>query len=72
VSEWQPIETAPFGPDGYTRLLVCEEGEVHILHHEDPRLGGRYEWHDGSGDSFQDYRPTHWMLLPKPPTSVGR
>lgn len=77
--DWEPIETAPFGPKGYCKLLVWlpvdddgADGAVAILIHEDISDGSRYEWHDGSGDSVQNYTPTHWMPLPDPPIGQAR
>jgi hypothetical protein len=62
---WQPIETAP--KDG-TRILTCEEGVVlenqwfnfDVLRRH---KGTEYcRW-------FSQQNPTHWMPLPKPPTT---
>lgn len=65
MSDWQPIETAPWGHflawvpfgsgdgDGaYNLLCKNEDGN----------------WINDNGDDIAPYKPTHWMPLPAPPT----
>ena len=61
MSEWQPIETAPFVSG--KRYLLIESPGIEI-----PFVGFRYNFggawfHDG----YDQVQPTHWMPLPQPP-----
>jgi hypothetical protein len=70
--EWQPIETAPM--DGTDILCFCVEPEFEG--EEDPWTEFRVCFYGmlNEGESCwmsnfgYEQRPTHWMLLPKPPT----
>ncbi len=60
MSQWETIKTAP--KDGTLILAWTVEGDRPCV------LAWRtYRWDDDSGDSYQDYQPTHWMPLPPPP-----
>lgn len=75
MSGWQPIETAPENERVLCFARNWEAPCVLILtrvygptiQHQNNVSGdglGRLpvtEWRDGSGDSDQDYQPTHWM-----------
>jgi hypothetical protein len=63
---WQTIDTAP--KDGTVILTWCATGSVD----ERPvvlawRMVNDGRWDDDSGDSYQEYDPTHWTPIPEPP-----
>jgi hypothetical protein len=61
LREWQPIETAP--KDGTPVLMFAPDWDRPCVLAWRIRQGdGR--WDDDSGDTFQDYQPTHWAPLP--------
>ena len=57
ATQWRPIETAP--KDG-THILAFHNGSIWTVWWSDTQM-----WHDSND---YDYRPTHWMPLPKPPS----
>ena len=61
--EWKPIETAP--KDG-NEVLGCRAGQKwrQVLGWQ-WGSGGYDGWYNSGG---RNYDPTHWMLLPDPPT----
>jgi hypothetical protein len=62
IGDWKPIDTAPKDDPFFQYLLTyCPEGYALLY-------WSGHRWDDGSGDSYQDYHPTHWMMLPEPPT----
>ena len=62
---WQSIAIAP--QDGSLVLTMASDWDRPcVLAWRDGRDSGR--WDDDSGDSFQDYQPSHWMPLPARPT----
>jgi hypothetical protein len=58
--EWAPIETAP--KDGTLILATAHDWDHPCV------LSWAGRWDDRSGDTSQDYAPTHWMLLPPTPS----
>lgn len=60
--EWQPIETAP--KDGRVILAWWSEEYMETIRYHD----GEWVWsHDY--DSWNDnFKPTHWMPRPAPPS----
>ena len=83
MSEWQPIETAPKGKrvlvvddDGITSLAYLQnDGWTHcILQHFTECLMFDYpnvhlSEEEAKKLRLMEYQPTHWMPLPKPPTT---
>lgn len=78
--EWQPIETAP--KDGTLILVYNGENEGYCTgKHQigtaswEMAYSGytddkRCEWlSNACCDGVSNYKPTHWMPLPKPPTA---
>lgn len=57
ATQWRPIETAP--KDG-THVLAFHNGPIWTVWWSDTQM-----WHDSND---YDYRPTHWMPLPNPPS----
>ncbi|HEU4635425.1 MAG TPA: DUF551 domain-containing protein [Edaphobacter sp.] len=79
MSDWQPIETAP--KDG-TRVLVCYgskprvivaywQSEPSLWEREDVPCWAVFEPEDPFYSVYllDEYEPTHWQPLPKPPLS---
>lgn len=67
MDEWLPIDTAPrFG------WVLCwstdPDWEVPCMLRWVETWNDGHRWDDGSGDSFQDYKPTHWLPIPAPPS----
>ena len=70
MMEWQPIETAP------------KDGSVIIVWYFSPLFarwcyvgkGEKKGWASQDywlSDDFEEYKPTHWMPLPQPPTKAN-
>lgn len=71
--EWQPIETAP--KDGTSVLLGCDydrlgKARVTLAWWDGKWLESQYwnECEEEWEDCTVQFRPTHWMPLPEPPT----
>lgn len=62
IGDWQPIETAP---DNLIVLTVCANGTMWIASKHDG------EWFLLQDEIGFEMEPTHWMLLPKPPTATA-
>ena len=65
---------------GFALLTLTDCYGPTIQHPDNPTGDGQrkergitecYEWRDESGDSTQDFRPTHWLLL-IPPESEAK
>jgi len=66
MSMWKPIETAP--KDGTACLIYTEMGEMYLAYWDVwPMVSGWVIGYDQTPDNR--IRPTHWMPLPKPPTT---
>lgn len=73
MAEWQPIETAP--KDG-TVVLVCNRYGTWVAKHQEVYQSGyrpENPWfvmmlNMKHMSNPPNYRPTHWMPLPEPPT----
>ena len=65
MSEWQPIETAP--RNATEILVILANHDVHVVYGHYYDLRQKFEW--AQFDGVNDYNPTHWMPLPKPPES---
>jgi len=61
MTDWQPIQTAPKGPE----ILVWDGKDIWLVETE----FGMYPKHNGCVccSSSVHYEATHWMLLPEPP-----
>ena len=55
---WMPIETAP--KDDTEILVLCKDGGIVI-----GCFAGDMWWIEQT--RYEERKPTHWMLLPKPP-----
>lgn len=72
-SNWQPIETAPKDEKSFL-LIFRKSGRICIAHWDAQKYHHRPNpfWKDfgpwGVGDMRRD-SPSHWMPLPKPPTT---
>ncbi|MBA3577289.1 MAG: DUF551 domain-containing protein [Sphingomonas sp.] len=68
MANWQPIETAPFEPDG--RFLVYTEGEI-VIGYRNCFYDGNPWWQceDEGPVNWGAIKPTHWMPLPSPPAA---
>jgi hypothetical protein len=71
--DWQPIDTAPFGPS--LQLSVIEDGEVHALVFPCRRTNSG--WLHGLTDNIVPIHPTHWrhweeIVWSKPPNEANR
>ena len=67
MNAWRPIATAPKD----RRILVYEEGLVHVVEWFDREWRGDGKWFTGywcadDGNWYVDY-PTHWMECPEAP-----
>jgi hypothetical protein len=68
---WQSIETAPKDTTEIIDIWACSGGDM--------RFGERFtdceffrgKWHyQSNGDWYEvDFKPTHWMSIPEPPTN---
>lgn len=82
---WRPIESAPkdipvlVWDGGAFFLMLCDVYGPTICHPNNPSgdmqrkeagINECLEWRDDSGDSYQDWHPSHWMPLPPPPLSL--
>lgn len=65
MQEWQPIETAP--RNGTEILVMLENKDMHIVYGHRYDFGNKFEWAQFDGPN--NYNPTHWMPLPKPPSA---
>jgi alpha-galactosidase/6-phospho-beta-glucosidase family protein len=74
MMEWQPISTAP--KDG-TRIDLWGINHLHYAKPGQRRVnvgwGTVRDWMGNERDDWQtwrseDFEPTHWMPIPKPPT----
>jgi hypothetical protein len=77
TNDWQPIETAPRDGTrvdlwGINRLRYDRRGEriVNVAWGFVTDWMGtkREDWQHGRGEDFE---PTHWMPLPRPPSDKG-
>ena len=79
-NEWQPIETAPKGANGYAWMLLAWGPE----HDQSTGTGMRDGEEFYAAETFYcltqikrfefreiKVKPTHWMPLPKPPVAEG-
>lgn len=65
MSEWQPIETAPYGQILAWVPFRSGGGTWNILQKDEDD-----NWIDDNGDNISlFYTPSHWMPLPDPPES---
>jgi hypothetical protein len=62
TKDWQPVTTAPAGPD--LELSVIEAGEVHSLAFPCRKEGKK--WIDAATGAWVAIRPTHWRQWNKP------
>jgi hypothetical protein len=76
MTDWQPIETAPKRNGGPAIDLWAKRWD-----HETDKFEGRrfadFRWNgtrfigprrpDGSCETLDNWRPTHWQPLPEPP-----
>ena len=60
MGEWQPIESAPSGPD----VLVWAS---HVIIATKDSHGEWTRENEGADLGYSTVRPTHWMPLPEPP-----
>lgn len=68
--EWQPIETFNSEGDDSTTILLCSGKEVVAGYWRQEELMGFY-YHDYPDNyNLYDFKPTHWMPLPKPPEAT--
>lgn len=77
--DWQPIETAP--KDGSPILVFCEtlrrdRDAVYVCRWTTPLKidiysGGPGYWVEAGGEQYAEYKPTHWMPLPEPPSTAA-
>jgi hypothetical protein len=68
MSEWQPIETAPYR-HGRLVLVFCEKwggGQVQIASWDEDEQAFRVQ-----GYSCRASQPSHWMPLPEAPDERG-
>jgi hypothetical protein len=56
--DWQPISTAPFGPQ--LQLAVIDKHGLHALVF--PCRRSRQEWVNAQTNETVNVRPTHWRL----------
>lgn len=72
---WQTIETAP--KDGTYVLVATEHGSWVAKYEAVSQSGFKFDnpWrsmmlnHDNINREYRTWRPTHWIPLPKPPTT---
>ncbi len=66
--EWQPIETAPMDGTEFLGWRRGIAGTAYRIPRDDCEM-----WffcgQSGNVESWPQVKPTHWMPLPKPPTS---
>lgn len=63
-SEWQPIETAPYGDVLCWVPMPNGPGVCNILYKD----GNTDEWYNDDGQLVPpQYQPSHWMPLPAGP-----
>lgn len=60
MSDWQPIETAPWGGPP---VLLYRDGEYFTA----KRVSGEHGPGWCTPDGYQIFRASHWMPLPEPP-----
>ena len=65
---WKPIETSP--TDGRDILLFLDGGKMIVAQYCDTP-DANYCWHTLDGPAYHAEAPTHWMLLPPPPSETG-
>jgi len=65
MSNWQPIETAP---NDFAAFLACDQwGQMWLCFRDADGKVGAYA--ESTQSLFRGADATHWMPLPKPPTS---
>jgi hypothetical protein len=67
MTDWQPIETAPYDEP----ILVCDKWTAGGFHRvvywdHEPKNPG-WHWSTSDGPTFHKTAFTHWMPLPDPP-----
>ena len=69
---WQPIDTAP--KDGSRFLAWCPTlagPKMNIIRWRPLDDDSAFTWQANDNGRIHRYQPTHWMLIPEPPNTLG-